>query len=144
LGERPFGLDVFLWTLGFVVALAALLRFLHAPLGHGRRWMVGPLLLFAALFAWRDSPWLQALDLLGIAVAVSLGALREPAARVHTAALADYARAAGRAGARSPREPRWRCRFSSCSGRYSRPRTPSFSTCFKEPCRTFRILLGTL
>jgi hypothetical protein len=99
LGERPFGLDVFLWTLGFVVALAALLRFLHAPLGHGRRWMVGPLLLFAALFAWRDSPWLQALDLLGIAVAVSLGALREPAARVHTAALADYARAAGRAGA---------------------------------------------
>ncbi len=97
--ETPLGLDVFLWTLGFVVALAALLRFLNAPLGHGRRWMVGPLLLFAALFAWRDSPWLQALDLLGIAVAVSLGALREPAVRVQTAALADYARAAGRAGA---------------------------------------------
>jgi hypothetical protein len=95
----PLGLDVLLWTLGFVVALAALLRFLHAPLGHGRRWMVGPLLLFSALFAWRDSPWLQALDLFGIAVAVCLGALREPAARVHTAALADYARAAGRAGA---------------------------------------------
>ena len=96
--EGPLGLDVFLWTLGFVVALAALLRFLRAPLGHGRRWMVAPLLVFSVLFVWRDSPWLQALDLLGIAVAVSLGALREPGARVHTAALADYARAAGRTG----------------------------------------------
>lgn len=97
--QGPLGLDVFLWTLGFVVSLTALLRFLHAPLGHGRRWMVAPLLLFSALLAWRDSPWLQALDLFAIAVAVSLGALREPAVRVHSAALADYARAAGRAGA---------------------------------------------
>jgi hypothetical protein len=96
--EAPLGLDVFLWALAFVGALAALLRFVRAPLGHGRRWMVGPLLLFSALFAWRDSPWLQALDLCGIAVAVSLGALREPAVRVQTAALVDYARAAGRAG----------------------------------------------
>ena len=94
--ETPLGLDVFLWTLAFVAALAALIRFLGAPLGQGRRWMVGPLLVFAALVVWRDSPWLQALDALGIAVAVSLGALREPGVRVHTAALADYARAAGR------------------------------------------------
>ena len=94
--ETPLGLDVFLWTLAFVAALAALIRFLGAPLGQGRRWMVAPLLVFAGLFVWRDSPWLQALDALGIAVAASLGALREPAVRVHTAALADYGRAAGR------------------------------------------------
>src|SRR5438309_4201186 len=79
LRATPLGLNVFIWVVAFTVTLAGLLRYIRAPLHYGRRWMVGPLVVFAALLAWRDSPWLQGLDLLGIALAVSLGALREPA-----------------------------------------------------------------
>ena len=44
----------------------------------GRRWMIPALLVFAAAVAWRDSPWLVALDLFALVVALALGALRTP------------------------------------------------------------------
>jgi hypothetical protein len=52
--------------------------------------MVGPLLLFAALFVWHDSPLLVAANLLALAAAVSMGALRKPHVRVRSASLSDY------------------------------------------------------
>jgi len=83
---RPLGLNVVLWAFAFTVALALLLRIAQAPLHQGRRFMIAPLLLFAALFAWHDSPLLVAANLLALAAAVSLGALRN----IRTATLTDY------------------------------------------------------
>lgn len=92
----PLGVNVVLWVGSFVACLVFLLRVSHAPLGQGRRFMVGPLVLFASFFAWRDSPWLLGLDALGIAGAIAIGALRSPAVRVP---LADYASGLLAAGA---------------------------------------------
>lgn len=52
--------------------------------------MVAPLLLFAALFTWHDSSLLVAANLLAIAAAVSMGALRRTRARLGSAAISDY------------------------------------------------------
>src|SRR3954451_12413645 len=73
---RPLGLNVLLFAVCFVAALALLLRVGRAPLHQGRRWMALPLLGFAAAFLWHDSPLLTVANLTGLAGAVSLGALR--------------------------------------------------------------------
>jgi Domain of unknown function (DUF4173) len=83
---QPLGLNVAVWTFAFMVALSVLLRVARAPLHQGRRYMVAPLLVFAALFVWHDSPLLVATNLLAIAAAVSMGLLRN----VRRATLSDY------------------------------------------------------
>ena len=64
---QSLGLNVGLWMLAFAVALTGLLRVARAPLHQGRRFMVAPLLVFAALFAWHSSPLLVAANLLALA-----------------------------------------------------------------------------
>jgi hypothetical protein len=88
--DRPLGLNVLLWTIGFVAALAVLLRLARAPLHQGRRWMLAPLLVFSAAFLWRDSKLLMATNLLALAGAVTLGALRRNGAPA-SAPVTDYA-----------------------------------------------------
>jgi hypothetical protein len=88
-GQR-LGLNVGVWTAWFVVVLAALVRLARAPLHQGRRSMLAPLVLFAALFAWHDSPLLVAANLLAIAAAVSMGALRRTRPSLRSAAITDY------------------------------------------------------
>src|SRR6266540_5783183 len=83
---QALGLNVPLWTLAFAAALTLLLRVARAPLHQGRRFMVAPLLVFAALFVWHDSPLIVAANLLAVAAAVSIGALRN----VRKATLTDY------------------------------------------------------
>jgi hypothetical protein len=85
---QPLGLNMPLWTAAFVIALAVLLRYARAPLHQGRRFMVAPLLLFAVLFAWHDSPLLVGANLLALAAAVSMGVLRSR--HVRRATLSDY------------------------------------------------------
>jgi hypothetical protein len=87
---RPLGLNVALWTLAFTIALTVLLRVARAPLHQGRRFMVAPLLVFAALFAWHASPLLVAANLFALAAAVSMGALRNARTRLRAATLTDY------------------------------------------------------
>lgn len=87
---QPLGLNVPLWTSAFTAALAVLLGVARAPLHQGRRFMVAPLLLFAALFVWHDSPLLVAANLLALAAAVTMGALRGARPRLRTATLTDY------------------------------------------------------
>jgi hypothetical protein len=89
-GQRP-GLNVFLFAACFVAALAFVLRIGGAPLHQGRRWMALPLLLFSAAFAWHDSRLLVATNLLALAGALSLGALRRKQPKPQEATLADYA-----------------------------------------------------
>jgi hypothetical protein len=52
--------------------------------------MAAPLVLFAALLAWHDSPLLVAANLLGVAGVISLGALRRTAPRAGSAEVSDY------------------------------------------------------
>lgn len=87
---QPLGLNSLLWTVAFVGALTLLLRFTRAPLHQGRRYMVAPLLLFTALLVWHDSPLLVATNLLALAAAVSMGALRNARRPVRRATISDY------------------------------------------------------
>jgi Domain of unknown function (DUF4173) len=87
---QPLGLNVGVWVACFVLALAVLLRLSHAPLHQGRRWMAAPLLVFGALFAWHDSPLLVAANLVALAAAVSMGALRRTRPKLAAAAITDY------------------------------------------------------
>lgn len=96
---RPLGLNVALFAICFVGALALILHAGRAPLHQGRRWMAAPLLLFAALFAWHDSPLLTAANALALGGALSLGALRRTQPRPQEASLTDYAAGVVAAGA---------------------------------------------
>jgi hypothetical protein len=61
--------------------------------------MAAPLVLFAALLAWRDSPLLQAVNLFAIAGAFALGALRRTERKLAHAEVDDYVAGAVTAGA---------------------------------------------
>jgi hypothetical protein len=87
---QPLGLNVGLWTLAFAIGLTVLMRVSRAPLHQGRRFMLAPLLVFSAMFAWHASPLLVVANLLALAAAVSMGALRNRRARLHAATLSDY------------------------------------------------------
>jgi hypothetical protein len=87
---KPLGLNVGLWTLAFAIGLTVLMRVSRAPLHQGRRFMLAPLLVFSAMFAWHASPLLVVANLLALAAAVSMGALRNRRARLHAATLSDY------------------------------------------------------
>jgi uncharacterized protein DUF4153 len=84
------GLNVLLWMVAFVLALMVILRVIRAPLHQGRRFMIVPLLVFAAMFAWHASPLLAAANLLAMAAAISMGALRRTQPRLREATLTDY------------------------------------------------------
>jgi Domain of unknown function (DUF4173) len=87
---QPLGLNVAVWTALFVVMLSVLLRISRAELHQGRRYMVAPLLLFAGMFVWHDSPLLIAANFFALAVAVAMGALRRTQQRLDSATLSDY------------------------------------------------------
>src|SRR3954462_111453 len=95
---RPAGVNVLVVALLFVGALGLVLRVTDAPFHQGRRWMALPVLVFAGLFAVRDSRLLAAANLLALAGAISLGALRRTS-KPATATLGDYAAGLVSAGA---------------------------------------------
>lgn len=95
---RPLGLNVALFAVAFVAALAVLLRVGRAPLHQGRRWMALPLLVFAFAFLWHTSTLLVATNLLAIAGAVTLGALRRTQHSPARAAVGEYVAAGASAG----------------------------------------------
>ena len=95
---RPLGVNVALFALAFVAALAVLLRVGRAPLHQGRRWMALPLLAFAFAFLWHTSTLLVATNLLAIAGAVTLGALRRTQPSPVRSGVGDYAAAGASAG----------------------------------------------
>jgi len=96
---RALGVNAVAWAVAFVAALAVLLRLGNVPLHQGRRMMAAPLVVFALLLAWRDSPLLQAVNVFAIAGAVALGALRRTDRSVRHAGVDDYAAGMVTAGA---------------------------------------------
>src|SRR5918995_1294061 len=84
------GLNVLLWMVAFVLALTLILRVSRAPLHQGRRFMVAPLLVFAAMFVWHDSLLLVLTNIVALAAAFTMGALRRTQPRLRSATLSDY------------------------------------------------------
>ena len=94
----PIGINALLFSLAFVFTLAILLRVGKVPMHQGRRLMIVPLVLFAGMLAWHDSPLLLATNLLAVAGAVTLGALRRSGGRLRTSEITDYVAGAASAG----------------------------------------------
>lgn len=90
LRATPWGVNVTLWTLAFVGLAVALMAFGGVEARGEGRWLVAPLVFFAALFVWRDSDTLAVVNGLALAIALSLAALRSRAGRIVVAGLADY------------------------------------------------------
>lgn len=88
---QSLGANVPLWVAAFIVVLAGLMHFGGVPWHQGRRWMLGPLLLFSLLFLWHSSPLLVAVNLVALAAALAVGSLRRPSGSPRTAGVADYA-----------------------------------------------------
>jgi hypothetical protein len=90
LRAEPWGLNVLLWVGALALAAAALARRKGAGAAHDGRWLVPCALCFAAGFAWRASPALQALDAALVLVLLSLNFLRARGGAVRLASVSDY------------------------------------------------------
>jgi hypothetical protein len=93
LRATPWGVNLVLWVGALVGAVAALVRWRRLPAAPDGRWLVGLSLVFAALFAVRDSGALRFLNVLSLLAALGLGlaALRAWPGQARVAALTDYA-----------------------------------------------------
>lgn len=72
LRATPWGINAFLWICAAVAAATWLARSEGAPLNRQAAGWIFPLLLSAACFFWRDSAALRALNLLAIALCLSM------------------------------------------------------------------------
>lgn len=70
----PFGLNLPLWIAAVAAVFLWLSRRSGAAISRESQWLVGAALLAAAGFAWRDSPILNMLDVLAMAVLFGLAA----------------------------------------------------------------------
>ncbi len=89
----PWGINVTVWIVALVAVVLALGRLTadrHIT-STGDLVLAVPILFFAAAVAWRDSPVLLGLNLLGLTVALGLRALYSRPEQVATASVMDYA-----------------------------------------------------
>lgn len=87
----PWGINVFLWVGTLVLAVVWVARRGEVPLTGGGRWLVAPLLFFAAAYAWRDATLLMGLTLLALLTTLALAASHTRTGRLRVAGLVDYA-----------------------------------------------------
>jgi hypothetical protein len=85
----PWGINAFLWMTVLAATLIALGGWQGALAGSGR-WLLLPVIFFAAAFAWRDSPALKMLNVLALLVTLSLIVLRAQGGRMLRAGLMEY------------------------------------------------------
>jgi Domain of unknown function (DUF4153) len=90
LRQFPWGLNIFLWLVALVATVAIILRL--QPSAHARvnRWMLAPVVVFGACFAWRASVPLKLMDTLAILVALALASALVGQVRIHLASLTHY------------------------------------------------------
>jgi Domain of unknown function (DUF4173) len=90
LRDVPWGLNVFVWIAALVVSVAFIVRWRRVALNGSGRWLAVPVLLFAASYAWRDSPVLKALSLLALGHSLALTLLRAQAGNLILAGVMEY------------------------------------------------------
>ncbi|HSD85412.1 MAG TPA: DUF4173 domain-containing protein [Anaerolineae bacterium] len=98
LRSTPWGINVVLWVLALSFSLAVITHWNNLKLTGGGRWLIGPALIFAALFALRDSIMLNFANLVAVLICLALIASRALHGRLQVATLTDYVKGVGLAG----------------------------------------------
>jgi hypothetical protein len=96
LRATPWGINVVLWCGTVVLGTVGLLRSRHIKAAGEGRWMVVPILLFAACMAWRDSRPLFFLNAVGLGTALALAAFRTVGGGLWVGGLVEYGALVGR------------------------------------------------
>jgi hypothetical protein len=92
LRATPWGLNVLLWTGSIVVAVVVLLAHRRRrALSGGGHFLLLSAILFAAAFAWRDSPTLNFLAGMALLITLALMAWRARGGRIWMASVTEYA-----------------------------------------------------
>jgi hypothetical protein len=91
LRATPWGVNLFVWIAALATLAAGVLILNRVDLDVGGRWLVIPLLFFAAAIAWRDSPVLNALCMIGIVITLAMILMRSQAGKLLAAGVTDYA-----------------------------------------------------
>ncbi|MBI4552086.1 MAG: DUF4173 domain-containing protein [Candidatus Latescibacteria bacterium] len=86
----PWGVNLLSWMVGLLVVMILLTRWRRIPLPGDGRWLLLPVIVFAAACAWHDSVPLKLLNLLALLVALSLATLRTHSGRLQIAGLIEY------------------------------------------------------
>jgi Domain of unknown function (DUF4153) len=91
LRATPWGLNIFVWTVGLVASVIFIVRWRRVALDGSGMWLVIPVLFFAAAMAWRDSPVLGVLNLLALGLSITFALLRAQSGRLLLAGVLEYA-----------------------------------------------------
>jgi hypothetical protein len=98
LRPTPWGINVVLWVAALSFSLAVVAQWNNLRLTGGSRWLIGPALIFAAMFALRDSIMLNSTNLLAVLICLALIAYRAVQGRIRVATLTEYVRGTVQAG----------------------------------------------
>src|SRR5512143_2628021 len=98
LRPTPWGVNVALWVLALSFGLATVAQWNNLKLTGGGRWLIGPAVIFAAMFALRDSIMLNSANLLVVLSCLALIAYRASRGRIRVATLTEYVKGTGLAG----------------------------------------------
>jgi len=90
LRDVPWGIGFSIYAFVILAVGAYLFRNRSLDFGYGVLWVIPPALLFASLFAWRDSNDLKLLNGTCFALLIGVFALRARSGRVNVATLIDY------------------------------------------------------
>lgn len=91
LRATPWGINVLLWVGVLALAFVVLVMRWHVTLLKAEgRWLVFPLLFFAAAFAWRDSLVLKSLDFLALLLVFALVGWRTRGKTIRLAGVMQY------------------------------------------------------
>ena len=86
----PWGLNLFVVTLGVLLASRLLAGWGAVELRGEGRWLVAPMAFFGFGLVWRDSPTLDVANWLGLLVSASLAALTARAGQLRLAGVTQY------------------------------------------------------
>jgi hypothetical protein len=91
LRATPWGLNLFVWIAALIASVTVVLILYRIELDAGCKWLVIPLLFFAGAIAWRDSPVLKVLNLIGIVITLAMILMRSQTGKLLVAGVTDYA-----------------------------------------------------
>jgi hypothetical protein len=91
LRATPWGVNLLVWIVALIASVTIVLILNRVELEAGSKWLVIPLLFFAVGVAWRDSPVLNALNLIGVVVTLAMILMRSQSVKLLAAGVTDYA-----------------------------------------------------